>query len=278
MEAIPIIESPQNPRVKAAVRLRRNKDRKQTGLTLVEGCREILRATDSGWIFKELYFCPALYLDADAAELAARIQAAGTPVFKCSEAAFRKMSYRDTPDGVMALSPLVGKTLEELELPENPLLLIAEDLEKPGNLGTILRTADATGVDAVIVCDHKTDLNNPNVIRSSIGTIFFMPVVEATTGETLAWLEKRGIQTVAAVPGASREYTEIDMCNGTAIVVGTEDEGLSERWKQRSTVQVGIPMLGMNDSLNVSTAAAVVLYEAVRQRRSGTPRQTPGSI
>lgn len=271
MEDIPTIESAQNPRVKEAVRLRKNKERKQSGSTLVEGYREILRATQGGWVFKELYFCPELYLDLDAGELVAQIQAAGTPVFKCSETAYRKMSYRDTPDGLMALSPLVGKTLDELVLPENPLLLIAEDLEKPGNLGTILRTADAAGVDAVITCDHKTDLNNPNVIRSSIGTIFFMPVAEATTGETQAWLEKHGIQTVAAVPGASQEYTDIDMRKGTAIVVGSEDEGLSEAWKKRSIVQVGIPMLGRNDSLNVSTAAAIMLYEAVRQRRPGVP-------
>ena len=274
MEDIPTIDSAQNPRVKEAVRLRKNKERKQSGRTLVEGYREILRATQSGWVFKELYFCPELYLDPDAGELVARIQAEGIPVFKCSETAYRKMSYRDTPDGLMALSPLVGKKLDELELAENPLLLIAEDLEKPGNLGTILRTADAAGVDAVIACDHKTDLNNPNVIRSSIGTVFFMPVAEATTEETLAWLEKRGIQIIAAVPGATQEYTEIDLCKGTAIVVGSEDEGLSEYWKKRSTVQVGIPMLGMNDSLNVSTAAAIVLYEAVRQRRSDTPRTT----
>lgn len=268
MEDIPTIESPQNPRVKDAVRLRKNKERKQSGHTLVEGYREILRATQGGWRFKELYFCPELYLDLDAGELVTEIQAAGTPVFKCSETAYRKMSYRDAPDGLMALSPLVGKKLDELALPENPLLLIAEDLEKPGNLGTILRTADAAGVDAVIACDHKTDLNNPNVIRASIGTIFFMPVAEATTEETMAWLEKRGIQIIAAVPGASQEYTEIDMRNGTAIVVGSEDEGLSEPWKRKSTVQVGIPMHGMNDSLNVSTAAAIMLYEAVRQRRS----------
>jgi len=271
MEPVQIIESPQNPRVKEAVKLRKNKVRQQTGRTLVEGFREIQRATQSGWKFLEIYFCPELYLDFEAEALVNKIHRAGTPVFQCSESAFRKMSYRDTPDGLLALSPLVGKRLEELKLPENPLLLIAEDLEKPGNLGTILRTADATGVDAVIACDHKTDLNNPNVIRSSIGTIFFLPVAEATTEETLAWLANRGIQTIAAVPGAEQEYTSVDLRPGTAIVVGSEDEGLSDRWKANSTVQVGIPMLGVNDSLNVSTAAAIVLYEAVRQRRSGNP-------
>lgn len=267
MDDILTIESPQNPRVKAAVKLRKGKVRQQTGHTLVEGYREILRATESGWKFIELYICPELFLDCQADELAADLRKKGTPVFRCSETAFRKMSYRDTPDGFLALSPLVGKKLAELDLPENPLLLIAEDLEKPGNLGTILRTADATGVDAVIACDHKTDLNNPNVIRASIGTLFFIPVAESSTAETLDWLEQQGIQSIAAVPGAGMEYTDADMRRGTAIVVGAEDEGLSETWKHGAQLQVGIPMLGKNDSLNVSTAAAILLYEAVRQRR-----------
>lgn len=267
MEKCLTIESPQNPRVKAAVKLRKGNVRRQTGQTLVEGYREILRATDSGWHFMELYHCPSLYIDPDTGDLVSNIRATGIPVFECSETAFRKMSYRDTPDGLIALSPLVGKTLDELELPDNPLLLIAEDLEKPGNLGTILRTADATGVDAVIACDHKTDLSNPNVIRSSIGTLFFIPVAEASTEETLAWLAQNGIRSIAAVPNAQQEYTDVDMLQGTAIVVGAEDEGLSDAWKKKSDHRVSIPMLGKNDSLNVSTAAAVLLYEAVRQRR-----------
>lgn len=267
MENAPIIESPQNPRVKTAVKLRKSKVRAELKQTLVEGCREIRRAFENGWTFTELYFCPELYLAVDEHLLVDQIHTSGIPVFHCSETAFRKMSYRDSPDGLLALSPLVGKTLDELDLPENPLLLIAEDLEKPGNLGTILRTADATGVDAVIACDHKTDLNNPNVIRASIGTLFFMPVAEASTEETVQWLKKRGIQSLAAVPGAQEEYTEVDMQTGTAIVVGAEDIGLTDAWKNSADRKVGIPMLGKNDSLNVSTAAAILLYEAVRQRR-----------
>lgn len=267
MEKNLIIESPQNPRVKKAVKLRKAKVRSELKQTLVEGFREIQRAFDSGWRFTELYFCPELYLDRTEDQLVQQIRETGITIFQCSEAAFRKMSYRDTPDGLLALSPLVGKTLDELELPENPLILIAEDLEKPGNLGTILRTADATGVDAVIACDHKTDLNNPNVIRASIGTLFFMPVAEATTAETFQWLKQQGIQSLAAVPGAAKEYTDVNMHQGTAIVVGAEDEGLTEAWTEGADHKVGIPMLGKNDSLNVSTAAAIMLYEAVRQRR-----------
>lgn len=267
MEKILTIDSPQNSRVKTALRLRKANARQESGLTLVEGFREIQRATESGWAFKELYCCPELYADPLAGELANRLRLSGLPTFQCSEAAFRKMSYRDTPDGLMALSPLVGKTLDELALPENPLILIAEDLEKPGNLGTMLRTADATGVDAVIACDHKTDLNNPNVIRASIGTLFFMQVATASTEETLAWLAINRIRSVAAVPGACKKYTETDLRGGTAIVVGAEDHGLSPVWMERADERVSIPMLGKNDSLNVATAAAILLYEAVRQRR-----------
>ena len=269
MENTLTIESPQNPRVKAAVKLRKGNVRRETGQTLVEGCREILRATESKWEFIELYYCPELYLESEADQLITNIRNGGTPVFRCSEAAFRKMSYRDTPDGLMALSPLVGSSLDELELPENPLLLIAENLEKPGNLGTILRTADATGVNAVIVCGHKTDINNPNVIRASIGTLFFMPVAVTSTEETLQWLQKHGIQSLAALPDAEQEYTDTDMRGGTAIVVGSEDEGLTRDWIEHSNLHVRIPMLGKNDSLNVSTASAVLLYEAMRQRRKG---------
>ena len=268
MENILKLSSPQNPRIKTAIKLRKSKVRQETGLTLVEGYREILRATESDWTFNELYICPELYLDEGAPKLISTIRANGTPVFQCSESAFRKMSYRDTPDGLIALSPLVGKTLAELELPENPLLLIAENLEKPGNLGTILRTADATGVDAIIVCDHKTDINNPNVIRASIGTLFFIPIAEASTEKTLRWLKELNIQSLAAVPDADKEYTEVDMCGGTAIVVGAEDEGLTPAWIDGAHQKIGIPMLGKNDSLNVSTAASILLYEAVRQRRA----------
>ncbi len=270
MEETRLIESPQNPRVKAAVKLRKSKNRQQTGQTLVEGYREIRRGMENKWTFDELYFCPEFFLDTGAPELVSIIRASDIPVFECSKSAFFKMSYRDTPDGLIALSPRVGKTLEELVLPENPLLLIAEDLEKPGNLGTILRTADATGVDAVIVCGRKTDINNPNVIRASIGTLFFIPVAEATTEQTLQWLEQQGIQSIAAIPDADHEYTRVDMRGGTAIVVGSEDEGLTSEWKKRASSKVAIPMLGKNDSLNVSTASAILLYEAIRQRRKSS--------
>ena len=262
------IESLQNPRVKMAVKLRKGKVRKETGQTLVEGYREILRAVESRWRFLELYVCPELFLDEGAAALANDLRKSGTPVYTCTAAAFRKMSYRDTPDGLIALSPLVGKTLDELTLPDAPLLVIAEDLEKPGNLGTILRTADGVGADAVIVCGNKTDINNPNVIRASIGSLFFIPVAQASTPETIRWLRKQGVRSLAALPGAQDDYTDANMRDGIAIVVGSEDEGLSNEWVINSDLQVSIPMRGNNDSLNVSSASAVLLYEALRQRKS----------
>lgn len=261
------IESLQNPRVKTAVKLRKGRVRKETGQTLVEGYREILRAVESRWRFNELYICPELYMDEGADELAGMLRAAGIPVYTCTAAVFRKISYRETPDGLIALSPLVGCTLDELVLPEAPLLVVTEGLEKPGNLGPILRTADGAGADAVIVCGDKTDINNPNVIRASIGSLFFIPVVQASTAETIGWLRKKGIRSLAALPGAQVDYTETNMRDGIALVVGSEDEGLSKEWAAHSDLQVRIPMLGKNDSLNVSTASAILLYEAVRQRK-----------
>ena len=262
------IESLQNPRVKGVVKLRKSKVRQEAEQTLVEGYREILRAAENDWRFIELYTCPELYLDKGADALVDGLREAGTPVYTCTQAVFRKMSYRDTPDGLMALSPLVGKTLDELSLPANPLLVITEDLEKPGNLGTILRTADGAGADAVIVCGSKTDINNPNVIRASIGSLFFMAVAQASTSETISWLRKNGIQSLAAAPGAQDDYTDTNMRDGIAIVMGSEDEGLSDEWIKNSDLQVRIPMRGKNDSLNVSSASAILLYEAQRQRKN----------
>jgi TrmH family RNA methyltransferase len=270
MEHALTIASTRNPRVKAAVQLRKHKVRQETGRTLVEGYREIQRAVESAWQFNELYVCPELYLDENAPRLADSIGGDGIPVYRCSPEVFRKMSYRDTPDGLLALSPLVGRSLGRLKLPAQPLLLVAENLEKPGNLGTLLRTADAAGADAVIVCGSRTDVNNPNVIRASIGTLFFMPVAEASTQETIAWLEAHHIRSIAALPDAERGYTGIDMRGGIAIVVGSENEGLSRDWIEYADLHAAIPMYGRNDSLNVSSAAAVLLYEAVRQRKRRT--------
>ena len=172
----------------------------------------------------------------------------------------------------MALAPQVKKSLGDLHLPEAPLLVVAESIEKPGNLGTILRSADAAGVHAVIVCDECTDINNPNVVRASIGTLFSVPVAEAGSTEAIDWMKKGGIQILAATPHAEKEYTEVDLTAPTALVMGTEQYGLSDQWMKSADLQVRIPMLGQIDSLNVASATTILLYEAVRQRRLKTKR------
>lgn len=251
------ITSLQNERVKRIIKLQRKASaRRAEGLTVIEGAREVSRAVENGWQPVERWFCPEL--------------GAGKPdgeYVQCSREVFEKMSYREGPDGVLAVGPLVGKTLAELKLPKKPLILVAEGLEKPGNLGALLRTADGAGADAVIVCDSATDLNNPNVIRASIGTLFYLPVAEASSEDTVAFLKTKGIKILSAVPDAEAVYTDVDVKGPVAVVVGAEDKGLSDVWKSGADVNAKIPMLGKNDSLNVSVSAAILLYEAVRQRR-----------
>lgn len=263
MRGMEQISSVQNERVKRVVRLQRKAaERRKEGLTVIEGEREVRRAMENGWMPQELWTCPEL--------------ACGTAVWPvsgericCTQAVFKKISYREGPDGVLAVGPLVGRSLQELRLPPAPLLLVIEGVEKPGNLGALLRTADGAGVDAVIVCDPATDLNNPNVVRASLGTLFYLPVAEASSAETLFFLRQRGIAVVAADPDAALPYTRAELSGPLAIVVGAEDTGLSPGWKEGADLAVRIPMLGKNDSLNVSVSAAVLLYEALRQRGGG---------
>lgn len=263
-----IITSLQNPKVKQIVKLRKPSERRRAAQTVIEGYRETLRALESGWRMETVFYCRALFLGENEDALMRRAAESGAQLLECTEPVFRKISYRDRPDGLLAVAPQVQRSLEDLELSDNPLILVAEHLEKPGNLGTILRSADAAGVEAVIVCDKCTDINNPNVVRASIGTLFYIPVAEATTEDTIRFLRERGIQILSATPHATEEYFEVDMKKPTAIVVGAEQFGLSDRFMQESDLNVRIPMLGRNDSLNVATAATILLYEAVRQRRT----------
>jgi TrmH family RNA methyltransferase len=177
------------------------------------------------------------------------------------------MSYRDRPDGLLAIAPQVTRQLADLKLPANPLLLVCVSIEKPGNLGTMLRTADATGVDAVLVCDPTTDVHNPNVVRASVGTLFTVPVVECGSAEARAWLQERGIQTLATTPDTEDIYFNVDMRPPTALILGCEQLGLDREWLAQAGHKIRIPMLGQADSLNVSAACTLVLYEAVRQRK-----------
>lgn len=266
------ITSLQNPRIKQAVKLRDRHDRDKTNLFVIEGYREILRATDAGHPIEELYICPELFLGSNEQTLITRIASQGAKVWTCNEQVFRKIAYRDRPDGLLAIAPQKHRTLDDLGsiLSSNPFLVVAEAIEKPGNLGTILRSSDAVGLDALIVCDRCTDIHNPNVVRASVGTLFTVPVVESQGDETLHWLREKGISIVAATPAATKEFTEVDLSGPIAIAVGTEQLGLSERWMTQSDIQVKIPMLGTADSLNVAMATTLLLYEALRQRRQRT--------
>lgn len=270
LSTFPALTSVQNPRIKQALQLRERRDREATGLFLIEGYRELLRAVESKRKIQQLFMCPELFLGSNEPVLIDRIASQGAEVFLCSPAVLQKLSYRDRPDGLIAVAPQKHLTLQDLEklLPKGtpPFLVVAEAIEKPGNLGTILRSCDAVGVDALIVCDRCTDIHNPNVVRASVGTLFTLPVVEAQGEETLRWLKQQGIAILAATPSASVEFTHADLTKPLAIAVGTEQLGLSTLWMQQADLQVRIPMRGKADSLNVATATTVLLYEALRQR------------
>jgi TrmH family RNA methyltransferase len=257
--------------VKEIHRLRQRSHRDEANLLLIEGYREVKRALENRVPIQKLYYCPGLYQGKHEPALVQRCAEQNIPLLECSLPVFTKISYRDRPEGLLALAPQIRKTLCDLSLPQNPLLLIGEHIEKPGNLGTMLRTADAAGVDALIVCDRCTDVNNPNVVRASIGALFSVPLAEASSEETIPWLKQRGIKILAASPHAAQSYTQIDMTQPTAIVVGAEQYGLSETWMSQADYPVQIPMFGQADSLNVAAAATSLPYEAARQRPPPPP-------
>ena len=261
------ITSPANPRIKQLVALRRRRTREQAGVTLVEGLAEIELALAAGFAPVTLYYCPAL-ADPVSLPLAATAAAAGAEVVQVSRPVFEKISYREGPDGWLAVVPSVVSTLDNLDLGPRPLVLVCAGLEKPGNLGAILRTADAAGVAAVLAADPVTDWGNPNVVRASKGTVFSVPVAAGTSAQVLDWIAGHGLTIVAATPDAKQLVTDVDLTGPTAIAVGAEQTGLSSEWLERADRRVRIPMFGRADSLNVSTSAAIITYEAVRQRMS----------
>ncbi len=261
------ISSAQNPKIKAARKLWDRRQRDKTQQFLIEGYRELLRAAESQHPLDSVLTCPGLYLGTHEEALLNACKACGADIFFCSEAIFRSLSYRDRPDGLLAVAPQQHRPLGSLPISKMPFYVIAEAIEKPGNLGTILRSSDAVGLDGVIICDRCTDIHNPNVVRASVGTLFTVPVVEAESEETLQWLKDHHIAIVAATPAADVEFTQVDLCKGIAIAVGTEQLGLSKRWMEAADVRVKIPMLGAADSLNVAMATTLLLYEALRQRQ-----------
>lgn len=264
-----LISSLQNPRIKQAIHLRDRQEREKTGQFLIEGYRELLRAADAGWPIELLFICPEFFLGSNENALIQKIASKGAKILTCTEKVFQKLSYRDRPDGLLAIAPQRHLTLQEIgqRLKQNPFFVVAEAIEKPGNLGTILRSSDAVGLDALIVCDRCTDIYNPNVVRASVGTLFTVPTIEAEGDETLKWLKDHQIAILAATPSAEREFTDVDMTVPLAIAVGTEQLGLSKKWMQNADIQVRIPMHGIADSLNVAMATTLLLYEALRQRQ-----------
>ena len=259
------ITSPANARVKRLVALRHRRARDRAGVTLVEGYEELGLALSAGARPQELYVCPAL-AGPGAQQMIDRVSGLGAEVIRVSRPVFAKIAYRESPDGWLAVVPAVLAGLSLLDPGPRPLVLVCEGVEKPGNLGAILRTADAAGVAAVIAADPVTDWGNPNVVRASKGTVFSVPVASATSAEVLAWIADRSLALVAAAPDGDVLLTDADLSGPAAIVVGSEARGLPAAWLDRADTRVRIPMFGRADSLNVATSAAILVYEAVRQR------------
>ena len=253
-----MITSKTNPKIKNIIHLQKASERQKQGLIVVEGRRELERAVASGFEIDTLFICP------DLAGQHARIQANNTE--EVSAEGFEKIAYRGNSDGLLALVLPFYHQLEKLRHKPNPLYIVLESVEKPGNLGAVLRTADAAGVDAVIVCDPRTDIYNPNAIRSSIGCIFSVPVVACPSATCINWLRLNNIQILCTYLQASVNYLHADYTRPTAIVMGTEATGLSDEWVKASDQNIIIPMRGIADSLNVAASTAIVVFEAVRQR------------
>lgn len=259
------ITSPANARIKQLVTLRRRRVRDAAGVTLVEGYEELELALATGIRPSQIFICEEI-IDNGQLRLADLAAERGAEVVRVSLAAFKKIAYRESPDGWLAVVPALGADLADLELGANPLVVICQGVEKPGNLGAILRTADAAGVAAVIATDPVTDWGNPNVIRASKGTVFSVPVAAADSARVLDWLAGHSIRLVATSPDTELLVTQADFSGPAAIAVGSEKDGLPPEWLARADALVRIPMFGRADSLNVATAAAIVCYEAVRQR------------
>ena len=263
-----IITSPANARLKSLVALRRRRAREDAGLTLIEGYDELSLALDAGVVPRTVYHCPELMLDAAVQQdVLVRAQALGSDTQQLGRVAFEKVAYREGPDGFLAVVDSVVRTCADLSVGRAPLALLCQGVEKPGNLGAMLRTADAAGVEAVVAVDPVTDWSNPNLVRASKGTVFSVPVASAGTAEALDWLSEHGIALAATTPDTDLDYTDVDYTGPIAIAVGAEKYGLTDEILAAATYRISIPMAGRANSLNVATSAAVVIYEAVRQRR-----------
>ena len=271
------ITSAQNPKIKDLLALQeKSKERRRKGLVVVEGRRELLHCMEAGYEPYTIFFCPELLEEKDLKEIESAVSATGSRNqcgwVEIPRQLYDKVAYRGGTEGVIAEMHCKEMTLETLSLKANPLVVVLESVEKPGNLGAVLRSADASGADAVIVCDPLTDMYNPNLIRSSIGAIFTVPVATASSEEAISWLKSQGIRIYTAQLQDSEWYYDTDMTGGTAIVMGTEATGLTDVWRKAADAHIKIPMLGRLDSLNVSVSAAILMFEAVRQRNTDTQK------
>jgi RNA methyltransferase, TrmH family len=273
--APPILTSVANPRIKSAATLRDRRERDRTGLTLVDGAREIRRAIDAGADVVEVFVCEPQLAGPDARAALDRLRGRDIAIQATSEAVFAKLAFGERSEGLVAIVRIPSLALDALALPADPLVAVVEGVEKPGNLGAILRSADGAAADAVVAASPRSDLFNPNAIRASAGTIFDVPLAAAATSDVLAWLRDHGLRIVAARVDGAERYTDVDLTGPLALVVGAEAEGLADAWSAADIVAVHLPMFGVADSLNVSVSAAILFYEARRQR--GEPaRSTRG--
>jgi len=261
---------PSNPRIKSALRLRERKERDASGLTLVDGARELRRALEAGAEVVEAFVCETLLAGEDARVALDALGAGDVPTTTTTEAGLAKLAFGDRAEGLVAVVRAPSLGLTDLRLSVDPLILVIESVEKPGNIGAVLRSADGAGVDAVIAASPRTDLANPNVVRASAGTFFTVPMAAAASQEVLAWLRDRRIRVLAARVEGGSAYTDADLTGPLAIVVGAESEGLTDTWIGPEIEAIHLPMLGIADSLNVSVSAAVLAYEARRQRGGHT--------
>ena len=255
------VTSASNPKIKNLLLLQeKSKARREQGIFVVEGIRELEHCLEGGYNVRTIFVCP---------EIASVIpsEASVSQIIEIPEPLYRKVAYRDSTEGIIAEVEYKALGLNDLNLPENPLIMVLESVEKPGNLGAVLRSADAAKADAVLICDPLTDLYNPNLIRASIGAVFTVPVVAVKSEEAISFLKERGIQILTAQLQDSSLYYDVDMRRGTALVMGTESTGLTDIWREAASAHIRIPMLGRLDSLNVSVSAAILLFEAVRQRQ-----------
>ncbi len=257
------ITSLQNALIKKALGLREARERCEQGMTIIDGAREIKRAFEAGIIFSEVF-----YVKGQQDALLKQLSVRKIESVEVSGKVLEKLAYGQRHEGIVALARTPLLSLKDLKLSKEPLVVVLESLEKPGNLGAVLRTCDGAGVEVVLVCDPKTDVYNPNVIRSSTGVVFKIPVVCATPEEISSFLKSKKIKICASQPAATKLYTQVDFKGAWALVLGSETEGLSDFWLKFAEVTVKIPMNGLSDSLNVSVSAAIILYEALRQRQN----------